>query len=107
MVKEEDGQIGPVKHSFVIVKLAVFLCTNWKIMLGTRNFINIIFLFILCFSLIKGLNTQNIRLHFLYRQYTNVLYFNWYLNTVYAAHYVYFIKKEALCTRAQVSLLCW
>ena len=33
---------------------------------------------------------RNVRLYFLYRQYTNLLYFNLYLNTAYAAHYVYF-----------------
>ena len=31
----------------------------------------------------------NIRLCFLYRQYTKFLYFDLYLNTAYAAHYVY------------------
>ena len=31
-----------------------------------------------------------VRFRFLYRQYTNFLYFNLYLNTAHAAHYVYF-----------------
>ena len=33
--------------------------------------------------------TRNIKLHFLYRQHINFLYFDLYLNTAYAAHYVY------------------
>ena len=31
---------------------------------------------------------QNVRLHFLYRQYTNLLYFDLYFNTAYAAYYI-------------------
>ena len=38
-----------------------------------------------------GLYARNVRIRFLYRQYTpTFLYFNLYLNTAYAAHYVYF-----------------
>ena len=44
---------------------------------------------ICCFSLTKGLYARNVRLCFLYRpQYTNFLYFDLYLTTAYATHYV-------------------
>ena len=55
-------------------------------------------------SLRKLALARNVRLRFLYRQYTSFSYFHLYLNTAYGAHYVYFpiwyccfaIKSQAL-----------
>ena len=40
------------------------------------------------------LRLQNVRLRFLYRQYTDFLYFDLYLNIAYAAHCVYFTMRK-------------
>ena len=44
----------------------------------------------LCFSLWWRTYVQNVRLRFPYRQYTNVLYFDMYLNTAYIGHISFF-----------------
>ena len=57
---------------------------------------SLVFLFIFCFSLTKG-NAQNVRLYYPYRQYTDLsIYFDLYLYSAYAAHYVYCIQWRVL-----------